>query len=56
MYTVGGYLAARFSQTGLKHHFAVAGDFKLVLLDEVLWLTLMQAKEKQDDGHSQGNR
>ena len=25
-YTVGSYLAARFSQIGLKHHFAVAGD------------------------------
>jgi hypothetical protein len=26
MYTVGTYLAARLSQIGLKHHFAVAGD------------------------------
>ena len=24
-YTVGSYLAARLSQIGLKHHFAVAG-------------------------------
>jgi len=23
-YTIGSYLAARFSQIGLKHHFAVA--------------------------------
>jgi pyruvate decarboxylase len=36
MYTVGSYLAARFSQIGLKHHFAVAGDFNLVLLDQLL--------------------
>jgi pyruvate decarboxylase len=36
MYTVGRYLAARLSQIGLKHHFAVAGDFNLVLLDELL--------------------
>ncbi len=35
-YTVGSYLAARFSQIGLKHHFAVAGDFNLVLLDQLL--------------------
>jgi pyruvate decarboxylase len=36
MFTVGTYLAARLSQIGLKHHFAVAGDFNLVLLDELL--------------------
>ena len=36
MYTVGSYLAARLSQIGLKHHFAVAGDFNLVLLDQLL--------------------
>jgi indolepyruvate decarboxylase len=35
-YTVGSYLAARLSQIGLKHVFAVAGDFNLVLLDELL--------------------
>ncbi|MDR3406881.1 MAG: thiamine pyrophosphate-binding protein [Methylovirgula sp.] len=35
-YTVGSYLAARLSQIGLKHHFAVAGDFNLILLDELL--------------------
>jgi pyruvate decarboxylase len=34
--TVGSYLAARLSQIGLKHHFAVAGDFNLVLLDQLL--------------------
>jgi indolepyruvate decarboxylase len=36
MYTVGTYLAVRLSQIGLKHHFAVAGEFNLVLLDELL--------------------
>ncbi|HTO64477.1 MAG TPA: thiamine pyrophosphate-dependent enzyme [Bradyrhizobium sp.] len=35
-YTIGSYLAERLSQIGLKHHFAVAGDFNLVLLDELL--------------------
>lgn len=34
--TVGGYLAARLTQIGLKHHFAVAGDYNLVLLDQLL--------------------
>jgi pyruvate decarboxylase len=36
MYTVGSYLAARLAQIGLKHHFAVAGDYNLVLLDQLL--------------------
>jgi pyruvate decarboxylase len=35
-YTVGSYLARRLQQIGLKHHFAVAGDFNLVLLDQLL--------------------
>ena len=35
-YTVGSYLAARSSQIGLKHHFVVAGDYTLVLLDQLL--------------------
>jgi pyruvate decarboxylase len=35
-YTVGTYLAARLSQIGLKHHFAVAGDYNLALLDQLL--------------------
>jgi indolepyruvate decarboxylase len=35
-FTVGSYLAARLSQIGLKHHFVVAGDFNLVLLDQLL--------------------
>jgi TPP-dependent 2-oxoacid decarboxylase len=35
-YTVGSYLAARFTEIGLKHHFAVAGDYNLALLDQLL--------------------
>src|SRR5271163_4695882 len=35
-YTVGSYLARRLQQIGMKHHFAVAGDFNLVLLDQLL--------------------
>lgn len=35
-YTVGTYLAERFAQIGMKHHFAVAGDYNLVLLDQLL--------------------
>ncbi|MEJ5155186.1 thiamine pyrophosphate-dependent enzyme [Gluconobacter wancherniae] len=35
-YTVGTYLAERLAQIGLKHHFAVAGDYNLVLLDQLL--------------------
>lgn len=34
--TIGGYLAARLEQIGLKHYFAVPGDYNLVLLDELL--------------------
>src|SRR5262245_12954921 len=36
MNTVGSYLGARLSQIGLKHQFAVAGDYNLALLDELL--------------------
>lgn len=36
MYTVGMYLADRLTQIGLKHHFAVAGDYNLALLDQLL--------------------
>ncbi|MXV43507.1 pyruvate decarboxylase [Saccharibacter sp. 17.LH.SD] len=36
MFTVGHYLSERLSQIGLKHHFAVAGDYNLVLLDQLL--------------------
>lgn len=34
--TVGQYVAARLKQTGVKHYFAVPGDYNLVLLDELL--------------------
>lgn len=34
--TIGSYLATRLEQIGLKHHFAVAGDYNLVLLDQLL--------------------
>lgn len=36
MYTVGTYLAVRLAQIGLRHHFVVAGDYNLVLLDQLL--------------------
>ncbi|KXV28397.1 alpha-keto acid decarboxylase family protein [Gluconobacter japonicus] len=35
-FTVGHYLAERLTQIGLKDHFAVAGDYNLVLLDQLL--------------------
>lgn len=35
VYTVGEYLATRLAQLGLGHIFAVAGDYNLVLLDEL---------------------
>lgn len=35
VYTVGQYLATRLAQLGLNHIFAVAGDYNLVLLDEL---------------------
>ncbi|MEM7442344.1 MAG: thiamine pyrophosphate-binding protein [Pseudomonadota bacterium] len=34
--TIGQYLATRLEQIGLKHYFAVPGDYNLVLLDELL--------------------
>lgn len=34
--TIGGYLAMRLEQVGIKHHFVVAGDYNLVLLDQLL--------------------
>src|SRR5215469_11941962 len=34
--TVGSYLASRLEEIGVKHHFAVAGDYNLVLLDQLL--------------------
>ena len=41
-YTVGSYLAERLSQIGLKHHFAVAGDYNLALLDQLLSIKGME--------------
>lgn len=35
-FTVGGYLAARLVQAGVRDFFSVPGDFNLVLLDEFL--------------------
>jgi TPP-dependent 2-oxoacid decarboxylase len=35
--TIGSYLATRLEQIGLKHHFAVAGDYNLALLNQLLW-------------------
>ncbi|MCP4328267.1 MAG: pyruvate decarboxylase [Alphaproteobacteria bacterium] len=34
--TVGGYLASRLQDIGLRQYFAVPGDYNLVLLDELL--------------------
>ncbi len=34
--TVGSYLATRLEQVGIRHYFAVPGDYNLVLLDELL--------------------
>lgn len=34
--TVGGYLAARLVDNGVRHYFTVPGDYNLVLLDEFL--------------------
>jgi hypothetical protein len=36
MCSVGSYLATRLEQVGSQHHFAVAGDYNLVLLDHLL--------------------
>jgi pyruvate decarboxylase len=35
-FTIGTYLAARLEQAGLKHYFAIPGDYNLTLLDELL--------------------
>lgn len=34
--TVGGYLAARLAEIGMRHYFTVPGDYNLILLDELL--------------------
>jgi pyruvate decarboxylase len=41
-YTIGSYLGTRLAQIGLKHHFAVAGDYNLVLLDQLLTISDMK--------------
>ena len=44
--TVGQYLAARLSEIGVAHYFAVPGDYNLVLLDEVLKDPSLNTKEQ----------
>jgi len=34
--TVGAYLAARLEQVGLRHYFAIPGDYNLALFDQLL--------------------
>ncbi len=34
--TVGGYLATRLTQVGLRHYFAIPGDYNLALFDRLL--------------------
>lgn len=34
--TVGSYIASRLAEAGVKHYFAVPGDYNLILLDELL--------------------
>ncbi|MGE9295770.1 MAG: thiamine pyrophosphate-binding protein [Puniceicoccales bacterium] len=34
--TIGSYLATRLEQIGIRHYFAVPGDYNLVLLDQIL--------------------
>ena len=41
-YTIGSYLGTRLAQIGLKHHFAVAGDYTLVLLDQLMTVREMK--------------
>ncbi|MCQ9155278.1 alpha-keto acid decarboxylase family protein [Acidomonas methanolica] len=41
-FTVGMYLAERLARIGLKHHFAVAGDYNLALLDQLLTNSAMR--------------
>ncbi|OAQ65734.1 pyruvate decarboxylase (predicted) [Purpureocillium lilacinum] len=35
IFTVGDYLAQRFAQIGIRHHFIVPGDYNLTLLDKL---------------------
>jgi indolepyruvate decarboxylase len=34
--SIGAYIGKRFEQLGLKHYFAIPGDYNLVLLDELI--------------------
>lgn len=34
--TLGGYIGVRLQELGIKHYFAIPGDYNLVLLDELL--------------------
>jgi indolepyruvate decarboxylase len=34
--TIGGYLAARLAQAGIRHYFAIPGDYNLALFDRML--------------------
>ena len=34
--TIGGYLATRLQEAGIRKYFAVPGDYNLLLLDEML--------------------
>ena len=40
--TIGSYLATRLEQIGLKHNFAVAGDYNLVLLSTEMCRQIQQ--------------
>jgi TPP-dependent 2-oxoacid decarboxylase len=46
--TIGGYLATRLEQIGLRHHFVVPGDYNLVLLDQT-GPTLIECIIDRDD-------
>ena len=34
--SIGSYLATRLEEIGVRHYFAVPGDYNLILLDELL--------------------
>ncbi|KAB2822826.1 MAG: pyruvate decarboxylase, partial [Candidatus Dadabacteria bacterium] len=34
--TVGSYIGSRLAEAGVRHYFAVPGDYNLILLDELL--------------------
>mgnify|MGYP002789586953 CR=1 FL=1 len=54
--TVGAYIAARLSEIGLKHYFAVPGDYNLALLDELLKnLSMERIREGQGRGGAGSN-